>query len=145
MKNDSTDKLTEEAKAASDRIATTNETQEFLANENIFLAWIRTGLAFMSLGFVVNQFGLWLEEFAFNVSSRSQPLKSGASEPIGIGMVILGGMLCVLAAWRYHKVYKQIKQGKVHADHGLVGLVTVLTVIMTVVMVIFMFTASRQF
>lgn len=145
MKNDSINELTESVDAETKKVSTKHFTEQFLANENIFLAWVRTGLTLMSFGFVVNQFGLWLEEFAYNMTSHSQPVKTGASVPIGIGMVMFGGLLCVLAAWRYHKVHRQIKLGKVHADHGLIILVTVLTIILTVVMVIFMFTASRQF
>lgn len=34
---------------------------EHLANERTFLAWVRTSIAVVSLGFVVAKFGLWLE------------------------------------------------------------------------------------
>jgi putative membrane protein len=37
---------------------------ELLANERTFLAWLRTSIAVMSLGFVVARFGLWLRELA---------------------------------------------------------------------------------
>ena len=127
------------------KITNENLTQEFLVNENIFLAWVRTGLTLMSFGFVVNQFGLWLEEVSFNMAAHSPPARSGASAPIGIGMVMFGGLLCVLAAWRYHKVHRQIKLGKVRADHGLIALITVLTIILTIVMVAFMFAAASRF
>ncbi len=35
-----------------------NKAREHLADERIFLAWVRTGIAVMSLGFVVAKFGL---------------------------------------------------------------------------------------
>lgn len=120
-------------------------TEQLLANENIFLAWIRTGLTLMSFGFVVNQFGFWLQEFAFTLSAKSIQQPSGASVYIGIGMVICGGLLCVLAAWRYYKVAGQIRRGEVRADRGLVEFVTALTLLLTVVMAVFMYLTSRQF
>jgi len=36
---------------------------DYLAAERTLLAWIRTGLALMGLGFVVARFGLFLQEF----------------------------------------------------------------------------------
>ena len=33
---------------------------DYLANERTFLAWIRTRMAVMNLGFVVAKFSLWL-------------------------------------------------------------------------------------
>lgn len=36
----------------------------FFAAERTFLAWIRTGLALMSFGFVVSRFELFLREIA---------------------------------------------------------------------------------
>ncbi len=36
----------------------------YMAAERTFLAWIRTGIAFMGFGFVVARFGLFLREIA---------------------------------------------------------------------------------
>ena len=36
----------------------------YLANERTFLAWIRTSIAIISLGFVVAKFSLWLRKLA---------------------------------------------------------------------------------
>ena len=48
-----------------------NETQDsptdpriYMAAERTFLAWIRTGIAFMGFGFMVARFGLFLREIA---------------------------------------------------------------------------------
>ena len=32
---------------------------EYLANERTFLAWVRTSIAVISLGFVVSKFSVW--------------------------------------------------------------------------------------
>jgi putative membrane protein len=37
---------------------------EYLANERTFLAWIRTSIAVITLGFVIAKFGVWLREIA---------------------------------------------------------------------------------
>jgi len=38
------------------------DVRDYLAAEQTFLAWIRTGLAFMGFGFVVARFGLFLQQ-----------------------------------------------------------------------------------
>ena len=43
---------------------------ELLANERTFLAWVRTSIAVMGLGFVVARFGLWIQELVPRTSIR---------------------------------------------------------------------------
>jgi putative membrane protein len=47
----------------------------YMAAERTFLAWIRTGIAFMGFGFVVARFGLFLREIAVsnNVAAAHSP------------------------------------------------------------------------
>jgi putative membrane protein len=98
---------------------------EYLANERTFLAWVRTSIAIMSLGFVVARFGLWLRELATHLAPQAQMRGSGSSAPIGLGMIALGGAIILVAAWRFHKVNRQIDEGAVEADGRLVLLMTV--------------------
>lgn len=50
---------------------------EYLANERTFLAWIRTSIAIISLGFVVAKFSLWLRELATQLARRCRLPKRG--------------------------------------------------------------------
>ena len=43
---------------------TDKHASDFLANERTFLAWIRTSVAVISLGFVIAKFRIWLEDLA---------------------------------------------------------------------------------
>ena len=119
-----------EAEIPDDKKAT-----EHLANERTFLAWVRTSIAIMSLGFVVARFGLWLRELASRVSPGAPIHGSGLSAPIGIGMIVLGGALALLAAWRFHVVNRQIDLGKVSVDRWLVVLIAIAMGVLAVVMV----------
>ena len=98
---------------------------EHLANERTFLAWVRTSIAIMSLGFVVARFGLWLRELATRLAPQAPMHGSGSSAPIGLGMIALGGAIILVAAWRFGVVNRQIDAGKVEADSRLVTLMTV--------------------
>lgn len=129
------------------RHATIDETKratEYLANERTFLAWIRTSVAVVSLGFVLARFSVWLREFAIQRESQVPVHRGGISLPIGVGMMVFGGLLSVLAAWRYHVVNRDIERGKVRADRGLVILVTVAIALLSGAMItLALLTAGR--
>src|SRR5271155_975602 len=108
---------------------------EHLANERTFLAWVRTSIAIMSLGFVVAKFGLWLRELGAHLSHQTQIHSTGLSGPIGMGMIAFGGLLALLAAWRFHVVNRQIDRGLVSVDRGLVVLIAIAMGVLAVVMV----------
>jgi len=117
---------------------------EYLANERTFLAWIRTSLAIISLGFVVAKFSLWLRELAVQLAPHIQTSQTGASMPIGVTMMALGGVLAVLAAWRYHVVNRAIEHGNVSADRGLVILVTVMVALLCAAMIVYMLLTAQH-
>ena len=108
---------------------------EHLANERTFLAWVRTSIAIMSLGFVVAKFGLWLRELGARVAPQTPIHGSGFSGPIGMAMIAFGGLLELLAAWRFHVVNRQIDRGLVSVDRGLVVLIAMAMGALAVVMV----------
>ena len=116
---------------------------EYLANERTFLAWVRTGIAVITLGFVISKFGLWLEEMSL-ISPQFSNIRTGSSIPIGIGMMMFGGLLVVLAAWRYHVVNRQIEHGEVKADRGLIILITVLVIVLSLVTAGYLLIATRH-
>ena len=115
---------------------------EYLANERTFLAWIRTSVAIISLGFVIAKFRIWLQDLASAGHGPSIPTKLGDSFAIGIGMMALGGLLTLLAAWRYHVVNLQIERGKVTADRGLIIFVTILVAALAGVMIFTMISTA---
>ena len=127
--------------------ATIDETKratEYLANERTFLAWIRTSVAVVSLGFVIARFSVWLRELAVHREPQVQAHRAGISLPIGVAMMTLGGLLPVLAAWRYHVVNRDIERGKVSADRGLVILVTAIVTLLSGVMILFILLTREE-
>lgn len=120
---------------------------EHLANERTFLAWVRTSIAIVSLGFVVAKFGLWLERIAQLSPGTSGPGRdshpSGWSMPIGTGMMIIGALLVVLAGWHHRRVSRDIEAGKVEPAIRLVTFVSALVAALAAVMVAYLLTSAR--
>ena len=119
-------------------------TTEYLANERTFLAWIRTSIAILSLGFVVAKFSVWLRELSVQLAPHLPTHQPGAAMPIGVAMMVLGGVLAVLAAWRYHVVNRAIEAGNVTADRGLVILVTVMVTLLCAAMIVYMLLTAQH-
>jgi putative membrane protein len=117
---------------------------EYLANERTFLAWIRTSIAVMSLGFVVAKFGVWLRELATQLAPQTPIRSTGMSLPIGVAMMAMGGALAVLAAWHYHLVNLAIERGEVRANRGLIVTVTVGVALLAVMMIVYLLVAAKH-
>ena len=81
-----------------------------MANERTFLAWIRTGIAIMAFGFVVERFALFLRQLAFLLGKESAFPQRGLSTIFGIFLVALGALMGVLAFVRYKKVESEIDE-----------------------------------
>jgi putative membrane protein len=87
-----------------------HDVRDFLAAEQNFLAWIRTGLALMGFGFVVARFGLFLQEFRLaepQLGTRS----FGVSIWSGTAMIGLGVAVNVFASWSHVRLVRQLNQG----------------------------------
>ena len=117
---------------------------ELLANERTFLAWVRTSIALMSLGFVIARFGLWLGQLSVKINPQAQTASSGLSLPIGATMIAFGAFLTLFAGWRYHVVNRAIERGKIEADRRLVLTVCIaVSVIGSGVIAYMIFAAAR--
>ena len=79
-----------------------------MANERTFLAWVRTSIAIMAFGFVVEKFALFVKQMGFYLGREAAPTP-GYSSIIGIVLVLLGVVMGVLAFVRFRKVERQIE------------------------------------
>jgi len=117
---------------------------EHLAVERTFLAWVRTSIAIISLGFVVAKFSVWLRELAARLEPQVQTPGTGMSLPIGVGMMAFGGVITVLAAWHCHRVNQAIERGEVRANRRLMVTVTVGVAVLAVLMIVYMLLTARN-
>jgi putative membrane protein len=79
----------------------------YLSNERTYLAWLRTGIATMGLGFVIAKFGL---------TSGSSTLY--LSNIIGIFIIAVGATMELLALSRFRKNQERIRSGSYQPSTG---------------------------
>ena len=85
--------------------ANPNRTRDHLANERTLLAWMRSAVAIVTLGFVVARFGLLLRELG---TAATLHTSVRFSTGFGVALVLCGALLVVLATARYRSTARAI-------------------------------------
>jgi len=107
---------------------------EHLDNERTFLAWVRTNIALIGLGFIVARISPTLS--AAGATNASRIL--ARTTLVGIVLVVFGALVTVLAAVRYDQVNRQIEAGVVKTDRRLVWIVTLIVTLLSAAAVAYM-------
>ena len=96
----------------------------YFAAERTFLAWIRTGLGLMGVGFAVSRFGLFLRELS---ASHLPGQTTGLSLWSGVMLVALGVVVTLSAVLRHVQLVRELRSGtwragRVSTDAVILGL-----------------------
>ena len=83
----------------------------YFAAERTFLAWIRTGLGLMGIGFAVARFGLFLREMGAR-PAHLNPHTTGLSVLSGVALVALGVVVVIDAAVRHIVIIRELRSGQ---------------------------------
>ena len=116
---------------------------DHLANERTFLAWLRTSIAIIALGFVMAKFSVWLRQFLFTLAPTAKVPSVGASLPAGLALIAFGAIVSLLAYWRYRSVERAIDAGHYRPARGLLMLVTAAVVVVSFAVVVYLLVATR--
>ena len=110
------------------------------AGERTLLAWLRTGLALMGFGFVVARFGLFLREIAAAGHMALHQRSTSWSLWIGTGLISLGVVVSLFAAFEYFRFVRMSKQGRTYAPRTamLAVVVAVILALLGIVMVVYL-------
>jgi len=101
---------------------------EHLANERTALAWLRTSIAVMTFGVALNRFSLFLLEF--HRTPESEQAVNRHAETVGIGLIVLGIVIMLGAAWHYlhvadtidREIYRPRRSAVILASLAVIGI-----------------------
>jgi putative membrane protein len=104
------------------------------ANERTFLAWVRTGIAIIALGFVVEKFNLFVRTPAEANSTtgdghlRAAQLSGSFSQDEGLVLILIGIVTIMISLVRVIRTGRLLNDSQIH-DEGSVRSEIVLTVV----------------
>lgn len=91
------------------------------ANERTFLAWVRTGIAVIAFGFVIEKFNLFVRSLASMAADKAAlPVPIGRiSGPLGrdegIALIVGGAVLIAVATFRFVRTTRLLDDAETHA------------------------------
>jgi inner membrane protein YidH len=119
------------------------------ANERTFLAWVRTAIAIMAFGFLVQKFDLFLRIAAGSLAARPTPAGGQTVGTVaGLLLIVLGGAVMVFAAIRFRKTALAIDAEDVRPGPGVgldITLVALLLMLGTILFVYMMYSVLSRF
>jgi putative membrane protein len=98
--------------------------RDHAANERTFLAWVRTGIAVIAFGFVVEKFNLFVVTMAsansFDASRRLrlERLRGPFGRYDGLVLIFVGLALVVVAAARFVRTGRLLDDQETHSASG---------------------------
>jgi putative membrane protein len=98
----------------------------YFAAERTFLAWIRTGLGLIGIGFAVSRFGLFFRQLSAS-QSHLPTRATGLSVWSGVTLVGLGVIVILSSVLRHLQLMRELKSGtwvpgRVSTDAVVLGL-----------------------
>ena len=115
-----------------------------LANERTFLAWIRTGIALLAFGFVVEKTGALLEAISVEVSEKQHNFVrySGFA---GIVLMLSGAFIIVISTVRFWYIDRSIRQGRCETSVALDIIVAAGIIVIVLFFIAFLIFQSTVF
>ncbi len=110
------------------------------ANERTFLAWVRTAIAIMAFGFLVQKFDLFLKLAAQSLRVHGS-LAGGYvfGTVAGLLLIVLGGAVMVVAVIRFNKTAVAIEAEDVRPGPGARADIALVAMLLTLGTILFVY------
>lgn len=83
--------------------------RDHAANERTYLAWIRTAIAVMAFGFLIEKFNLFIAFIGKSIEEETNYQSSHSAELVGLGLFVAGALIIVCATIRFFATKKSIE------------------------------------
>ncbi|SIS38669.1 YidH family protein [Salimicrobium flavidum] len=110
--------------------------QQHLANERTYLAWIRTAIALVGIGFLAT---------TLHINARANA--EGATEEnlvmfVSVGALALGILTIIGSTWNYYMTRRNINENRFRSSQWIIGFMTSVAVLLVVLVGIYIFAVS---
>lgn len=109
----------------------TKFTQQHLANERTFLAWIRTIISIFGVGFITTTLHLEL-------TNRNHAVADTFVEIIGLFSLLLAFIAAIYAAWSYLSKRRGISTSSFHSTNMFVAVFSGAIIVLLMIMAIYL-------
>lgn len=107
------------------------------ANERTYLAWVRTAIAVMAFGFLIERFDLFLASLSHIAAHAVTRLHLRGTEWAGLLLIILGALMIFVATLRFLRCRRNIEEERNVPYAGMLSekLLTAIMVLMALFLV----------
>ncbi|WP_134087919.1 YidH family protein [Olivibacter sp. XZL3] len=116
---------------------------DHLANERTFLAWVRTCIATIGLGFVVVKFSLFIRQLSSVIDIGTSFPHHRYSDSIGMALVASGMTMAVFAYYRFKKTQEQLLANNFRPSWRTFLGITIAIIVLGVVLVWYLLQSTR--
>ena len=88
------------------------------ANERTFLAWVRTAVAVMAFGFVIEKFNIFLQVTHLSLPAGARSASPHWGQIAGLALMMLGLAIVAVATGRFLSTSKAIDDPETHPGPG---------------------------
>ena len=79
------------------------------ANERTWLAWIRTAIAIMAFGFIIERFALFSAYIRASLDGLDGLALTPVADPLAVAMLAMGMLIILLSTFRFHMHRRMIE------------------------------------
>jgi len=107
------------------------------ANERTYLAWIRTSIAIMAFGFLIEKFELYLAFISLSMDDANKIEPSLFTQLIGLSLFLVGILIIIASTVKFY-IYKKDIDSEELVSYGSKKITAALSVLI-ILMAIFLF------
>ena len=86
-----------------------NRFTDHSANERTYLAWVRTSIAIMAFGFLIEKFDLFISYIGKAVGDEKNLAPSLSAELVGLSLFVVGALMIITSTARFFMYKKSIE------------------------------------
>ena len=116
-------------------VPSSDKVRDHFANERTFLSWMRTGLATITFGFVIERFGLVLRELGLK---GQQVLPIHVSSFFGVSLTALGVIIMIVALINFLHNRRAIDTGQFQPPVNFAIMLTALASLIGVLLIFYL-------